>query len=338
VLDPDGRVLAHRPSLPSAFFRNASLHGHQAAEIGPPALGACLHRLWESVLRHHAPCTAEVVIGPDAADPSGHLTLSLRAAVHPEATDLALITLRDLTRDRDRELLLLDTIDELRLQRDEWEAAARTVSHDVRSSLAALTGFVQLALCRHGPISTGVAEALNQALEIGRRTHALVDVVLDEARPGEHDPERVALRPLGQRLFTALRAAYPTVAFTWCVDAAEQAVRAPSAVVWDVLWNLLVNAVQYRHPKRSLHVELRAWARGAEVCIEVRDNGRGIPPRQAERIFQRGRRGSNAWDVEGNGLGLYSARRLLDACGGAIWVEPSGEGASFRMTLAGWED
>jgi signal transduction histidine kinase len=197
---------------------------------------------------------------------------------------------------------------------------------------------IHLALRKRAPISADRAEALNQALEIGRRIHTRLDVAVDGARHREPEPERVAVGPLGQRLFSALRATYPTVSFIWCVDAAEQTLRAPSTVVWDVLWNVLVNAVLYRHPQRSLHVELRAWGRAAEVCVEVRDNGRGIPPGQQERIFQRGRRGSNAVDVDGNGLGLYSARRLLDACGGALWVEPSGEGSAFRMTLPGWEE
>jgi signal transduction histidine kinase len=242
-----------------------------------------------------------------------------------------------LTQDRGRLASLLDTIDSLRLQKDQCEAAARTAAHDLRSSLMAMTGFIRLPLLEPDRISAEASGYLRQALEIGKQIHAHLDVVLHGARHLEPQPERVELSPLGQRLFSALRAAYPTVSFTWCVDAAEQTLRAPSTVVWDVLWNLLVNAVQYRHPQRSLHVELRAWGRAAEVCVEVRDNGRGIPPGQQERIFQRGRRGSNAADVDGTGLGLYSARRRLDACGGALWVEPSGEGSAFRMTLPGWE-
>jgi signal transduction histidine kinase len=331
VLDLHGRVLAHGVSLPSVFFRTASLIGHPAAEIGPPALGDCLQRIWNGLRRRARPCTAEVVIGPDASDPSGHLTLSLRAAAHPETAELTSITVRDVTRDRDREQGLRDTIERLRFQRDEWEAAARRAAHDVHSSLTALTGFIDLALPKPGRTSADAPDNLEQALKIGRRIHALLEAVLEEEPPCGAGP--LAIGPMGHGLFTALRAAYPSVPFTWCVAAADHTIQAPSTVVWDVLWNLLVNAIRYRHPERTLHVDLRSWKQGAELSIEVRDNGRGISTGEEERIFQFRRRGSNALDVKGTGLGLYSARRLLEACGGRVWAEPSGEGSTFRVAL-----
>jgi signal transduction histidine kinase len=243
------------------------------------------------------------------------------------------VTVRDLTHGRGRLASLLDTIDSLRLQKDQCEAAARTAAHDVRSSLAALTGFIRLALLQPDRISAEASGHLSQALQIGKQIHAQLDVVLHGARHLEPQPERVELGPMGQRLFTALRAAYPEVSFTCCVDTTDQTVRAPPAVVWGVLWNLLVNALKYRRADRVLHIELRAWREGPEVCVEVRDNGRGIPPGEREKVFARGRRGSNALDVEGTGLGLYSARRGLDTWEGRIWVEPSGEGSILRVAL-----
>jgi signal transduction histidine kinase len=64
----------------------------------------------------------------------------------------------------------------------------------------------------------------------------------------------------------------------------------------------------------------------------VRDNGRGVEPRDTARIFGMFSRAHH--DMEGTGIGLAVARRLVEAHGGRIWVEPGeGGGSAFRFTL-----
>jgi signal transduction histidine kinase len=280
---------------------------------------------------------AEIITGWDGHDPTSHVALSVRVSPHPRQPDLRFVTARNLTKDRDRVQDLLDVIEVLREQRDEWEATARMVAHDVRSSVSAMTGFVKLALHRPGHMSSHASDHLQQALELGNRLFNLVEMMVDKARVRRHEPERVELGPFGLRLFTALRAAHPAESLTWCVDAADHAVRAPAPLLWDAVWNLLDNAMKYRRRDRVLEVHLRAWREGPEVWIEIRDNGRGIAAGEEERVFQKGRRGSRALDVEGTGLGLYSTRQLVEKCDGRAWAEPCARGAVLRVALPAWE-
>ncbi len=64
----------------------------------------------------------------------------------------------------------------------------------------------------------------------------------------------------------------------------------------------------------------------------MRDNGRGVEPRDTARIFGMFSRAHH--DMEGTGIGLAVARRVVEAHGGRIWVEPGeGGGSAFRFTL-----
>jgi signal transduction histidine kinase len=100
------------------------------------------------------------------------------------------------------------------------------------------------------------------------------------------------------------------------------------------LVNLLDNA--YKYTPGEKHIALRGFASGGEVCLEVRDNGIGIAPRETKKIFlkfyQADRRLSRTGG--GCGLGLSIVRFLVEAHGGSVRVssEP-GKGSTFTVAL-----
>jgi signal transduction histidine kinase len=65
--------------------------------------------------------------------------------------------------------------------------------------------------------------------------------------------------------------------------------------------------------------------------VSVRDNGLGVDPDQATRIFGMFSRAN--LEIEGAGIGLAVCRRIVEAHGGRIWVESTGAGSAFRFTL-----
>jgi signal transduction histidine kinase len=98
-----------------------------------------------------------------------------------------------------------------------------------------------------------------------------------------------------------------------------------------VLQNLVANAIKFRG-EATPRVELSALRDSAEWVVTVRDNGRGVDPAQASRIFGLFARASP--DSEGLGIGLAMCRRIVEAHGGRIWVEAAdGGGSAFRFTL-----
>jgi signal transduction histidine kinase len=107
--------------------------------------------------------------------------------------------------------------------------------------------------------------------------------------------------------------------------------------VKQVLLNLLTNAIKYNKPSGG---EVRCIIRkmdGSEgfCLIEVRDNGVGISKENQERMFQKFFRVSDTADmVQGTGLGLVIAKRIVEAHGGEMWLESElGIGTAFLFTL-----
>jgi signal transduction histidine kinase len=98
-----------------------------------------------------------------------------------------------------------------------------------------------------------------------------------------------------------------------------------------VLQNLVGNAVKFRG-EQPPRVEVFAHADREEWVVTVRDNGVGVDPEHASRIFRMFARVDG--DAEGTGIGLAVCRRVVEAHGGRIWVEPAeGGGSAFRFTL-----
>ncbi len=108
------------------------------------------------------------------------------------------------------------------------------------------------------------------------------------------------------------------------------------ARITQVLTNLAANAVQYT-PEGG-RVILSAGRSGDEVCVEVKDNGIGIPAEHLPKLFTRFYRVDKSRSRQaggGSGIGLAIARHLVEAHGGRIWAESPGEGkgSTFSFTL-----
>lgn len=112
-------------------------------------------------------------------------------------------------------------------------------------------------------------------------------------------------------------------------------------VLYVVLQNLIANAVKYTPPggKISVKIALQSKtqrARPDHLIVSVVDNGLGIPVSQQAEIFKKLFRADNIkeLDTDGNGLGLYITKSILDVAGGQIWFESKeGKGSSFYVLL-----
>lgn len=99
-----------------------------------------------------------------------------------------------------------------------------------------------------------------------------------------------------------------------------------------VFMNLLGNALKYSPPDASVTVRLEQH--GDEAVVSVTDQGVGISPEDLAHVFDRFYRAKSGAKAEGFGLGLYSARLIIEAHGGRIWAESKpGEGSTFSFAL-----
>ena len=216
------------------------------------------------------------------------------------------------------------------------------VSHDLRSPLTAILGYVDL-LSRAGPLNPmqnhfiervrlnveNITNLINDLLDLGRieagfdaeKTPLDISTILRYAIDG-WQPRAQEKR---QQLVLHLADNLPLIL--------GHAVR-----LRQMLDNLIGNAVKYT-PEGGL-IEVIAESRGDQVIIRVRDNGPGIPPSEQPYIFNKFFRGSNvASEQSGTGLGLAIVKSIVENHHGRIWVDSEvGKGTTFTVVLPGLEE
>jgi len=102
----------------------------------------------------------------------------------------------------------------------------------------------------------------------------------------------------------------------------------------QIFQNLISNSIKYRSGETpKIHVSAERDAGG--WLFAVRDNGVGIDPQYAERVFGMFKR-LHGSEIPGTGIGLALVRKIVERQGGRIWVESeAGKGATFKFTISG---
>jgi two-component system sensor histidine kinase KdpD len=211
-----------------------------------------------------------------------------------------------------------------------------SVSHDLRTPLAVITGATSSLLQREKSLSDADRRELAQvAYEESERLNRFVGNLLDMTRLESGSIQvhrdwqlieevigaalnRVHRETTAHPVHTAIPPNFPLVQFD-------------EGLIEQVLINLLENALKYT-PLDS-PIDISAYVGKEEVILEVADRGPGIEPGDEERIFEKFYR-SQPTRSKGVGLGLAICRGIVQAHGGRIWAEnrPDG-GAVFRFTL-----
>lgn len=247
---------------------------------------------------------------------------------------------------------------DLQRANDEIQRFAYIVSHDLRSPLVNVMGFTS-------EIETGLAslrQMLNAAAErdpalVSAEARATVEQDLPEAigfiraSTGKMDRLINAILRLsreGRRLLTVeplnMQVLLDSVVASTRSRAEETG--ATVTVQWpmpdligdrlateQVFGNLVDNALKYLKPGRPGRVVLRGREERGRLIYEVEDNGRGIDPRDHERVFDLFRR-AGVQDQAGEGIGLAHVRALVQRLGGSITVESQLDlGSVFRVSL-----
>jgi two-component system sensor histidine kinase KdpD len=215
-------------------------------------------------------------------------------------------------------------------------ALLSSVSHDLRTPLAVVTGAASALLDPHGPSEAGARhELLSTIHEEAERLNRLVRNLLDMTRldAGALKMNK-ELQPLEEVVGSALgRMEDRLVGRDVTTELPDDLPLVPldSVLIEQVLINLLENATKYTPPATAITIS--ATAHEDSVEIVVADHGPGVPSEDAERVFDKffRRRESEGGGV---GLGLTICRGIITAHGGKIWLgEREGGGAEFHFTL-----
>ncbi len=248
-------------------------------------------------------------------------------------------------------IVFRDITSEMAHNREQVEFIS-TASHEMRTPVAAIEGYISLAL---NPQTAAVDErargyllkAHESASHLGRLFQDLLEVSKAEDGRLKNEPRVIDASNFVRdsvAIFTQ-KAAQKGLSIQFLPDApmneSQTVELAPTTYVHvdpdhlrEVLSNLIENAIKYT---KSGDVEINTKAEGDMVVISVKDSGIGINPEDIPHLFQKFYRidSSDTREIGGTGLGLYLCRRLVESMNGRIWVESeAGKGSTFFVSLA----
>jgi len=247
---------------------------------------------------------------------------------------------------------------DLQRANDEIQRFAYIVSHDLRSPLVNVMGFTSELEAATVPLAQliekaeerdpslvsneaklAVREDLPEALGFIRastqKMDRLINAILRLSREGRRNisPAPVPLTPLASSIVDGIRHLVDERGATIDVQTGMPSVTTDRLALEQIMSNLIENALKYLKAGRPGEIRVSAREAQGRVLISITDNGRGIDPRDHERIFDLFRR-SGAQDQPGEGIGLAHVRTLAYRLGGTIRVESQlGEGAQFTIDL-----
>ncbi|MCB9613776.1 MAG: PAS domain S-box protein [Sandaracinus sp.] len=221
---------------------------------------------------------------------------------------------------------------ELEAKNTELERFNYTVSHDLKTPLVTIQGFVDLlardlAEGEHGRVTRD----LEHIAKASARMQALLDDLLELSRAGRiARPATISLSDVVNEALAQLEGRLRASGATVKVAPDLPEVYADRTRLIHVVQNLIENA--FKHA--GIDAPKVEVGRREDGAFFVRDYGVGIAPRHQDRIFGLFERLDAR--AEGTGVGLAIARRVIEAHGGRLWVESSGvagEGATFCFSL-----
>lgn len=238
----------------------------------------------------------------------------------------------------------LDQLDELRLERDNVQAAyevksqfVSVVSHELRTPLTSING--ALGLLRTGAYENDPVKARN-ILEIAHknsiRLSALINDLLDlqkiESGQMTYNFDEIDLAAIVEECIGSMETFAQTYGITFDFTPPEEmvVVHADRDRLHQVLDNLMSNAVKFS--RRGERVLLRIVTKADRIMVEVEDHGVGIPPDSREKVFGRFTQvdSSDRRSHGGTGLGLNIAQEIMAAHGGTVtYTSTLGEGSTF---------
>lgn len=278
------------------------------------------------------------------------IVMQLRAAAIPDSgVKLAMLVFDDITAEVRARTALENMNRELdalvRARTNQLEEAntlllsyASFVSHDLRSPLTVMKGY--LSLLKDGVYDVGpkAMPAINQAYQasevMGELVHNILQLAHDLHDGSKAEPAGVVdARPIIARIYQHLGDHYPNAGRKFVISALPL-VGVSAVVIERVFYNLLGNALKYSVGMAAPQIEVGTLLSNDcdAAVIFVRDNGVGFDSRQADKLFREFSRLETAGKSDGLGLGLSLVARLVRLHGGKIWAEAAlGAGATFYV-------
>jgi signal transduction histidine kinase len=247
---------------------------------------------------------------------------------------------------------------DLQRANDEIQRFAYIVSHDLRSPLVNVMGFTAELEAAAKPLGVLLERAEAEAPDIvteeartavrsdlpesigfirtsTQKMDRLINAILQLSRQGRRvlTPEPVDMARVTQAIADNLKHRSSELGAEIDISPTIPSVISDRLALEQIFSNLVENALKYLKPGRPGHITVDGARVGSRIVYEVKDNGRGIDPKDHDRIFDLFRR-AGSQDQPGEGIGLAHVRALAYRIGGTVTCESAlDQGATFRVSL-----
>ncbi len=245
-------------------------------------------------------------------------------------------------------IVFRDITEEKKEEKEQAEFIS-TASHEMRTPIAAIEGYLGLALNPHTAVIDDkargyIGKAQESVQHLGRLFQDLLDVSkLEDGRLTSH-PKVIDIGAFTQDITNGfmISAKAKNLTLIYKPTISTEKARQLTPVFYadadadhlrEVLSNLIENAIKYTK-EGSITVDVTGD--NEHVKLSVKDTGMGIPPEDVSHLFQKFYRidNSSTREIGGTGLGLYLCRRLVEVMDGRIWVESDyGKGSTFFVEI-----
>jgi signal transduction histidine kinase len=298
---------------------------------------AALQQALANPADHHPLAVLAACLRESAGAPAGERRSTELDVPNSDGRPIPLEVLSTVTADAAPMLVgLLRDLSPRRAHQAEQKRFASMLNHEFRTPLATIDGAIQ----RLEATAVNADEPTRQRYrKIGAAVDRLIGMLDEYLSPDRmaaigktRQANTLSVNELVEAAAAQVRAAQREA----LVDTGGQhfQLRGEPAGLRLALKVLVDNALAFSPPGTPVSLSVRPAAGGIELA--VRDQGGGVPPEDAARIFDKAYRGSNATGLPGSGLGLYMARSILDVHGGNLLLAPGKEGekgAEFRLWL-----
>jgi PAS domain S-box-containing protein len=226
---------------------------------------------------------------------------------------------------------------QLQTANEELQAFSYSVSHDLRSPLRHVLGFMEvMQQDANPPLSEANLQHLTSISRAAKQMGNLIDDLLSFSHIGKSELRKseINLDELVRETLNDFQMETKERNIAWKVHPLP-AVRADRALLRMVLVNLISNALKFTGKRAEARIEIGGDAgSNGEVVVCVRDNGAGFDPHYADKLFGVFQRLHTHADFEGTGIGLANVQRIIHRHGGRVWAEGVVDGgATFYFSI-----
>ncbi len=308
--------------LPAAWDENSAPPAFQPAERGVE-----LYAYPEG----RAPFPVEITFSPLHTEEGPVITSAIRDISERKKTEEQIRQLNTNLEQR-----VLERTDALLRSNEELQQFAYVASHDLQEPLRTVSVYTQLLAKRYnGQLAGDADQFMSLIVENAERMERLIHDLLDFSQVDARGADFFTAVNCDTVLDDATRNVQSLIEESGAVIARKPlpVVSGDAVQLTRLFQNLLVNAIKYRS-EDAPHISIAAERRNGEWLFAVRDNGIGIEPQYAEKVFGIFKVLQPRDRSSGNGMGLAICRKIASRHEGRIWVESElGKGATFYFTL-----